>query len=438
MIFATTTYPLRRFFGPSNTGINARTAACATMPPSQDRYEVSLDLVTIAGTEYTMQANLTQYEDVAELEDDILCFLPTVSDLDVFGCELDLLDLHTQQPLPEAFRTALLQRPQLQIVVRPCMVDGHSIWQFQEDGKESYPKAVRVPVNPRGEIADRAFYAAPSLRHVEVAMGIQHVGIAAWQSCQLLQIVKLPPSVISLAEGTFQGCYVLREVAAPGCVQYSRRVFAECCSLGRVGVSHETEDSNVLAPGAQLGKYAFESCLTLTTITFDVDHTNKPRALPEGAFCGAGIEQLCLPSDFHNIGPRACENCKRLVEVNLMGTEITALLYSTFAHCVALHCIWLPPRLTQIGKEVFLNCVMLQEVVIPTELSDIGNRAFCGCEQLQRFTPLDWGDIEQWAQAEHNAFFMCDKFEKPRWVELLSADGPDSDAFDEELYQEYS
>ena len=85
----------------------------------------------------------------------------------------------------------------------------------------------------------------------------------------------------------------------------------------------------------------------------------------------------------------------------------------------------------------FLNCVALQEVVIPTELRDIGNRAFCGCEQLQRFTPLDWGDIEQWVQAEHNAFFMCDKFEKPQWVELLPAEGPDSDAFDEELYHEY-
>ena len=143
-----------------------------------------------------------------------------------------------------------------------------SNWQFQEDGKESYPKAVRVPANPRGEIADRAFNAAPSLRHVEVAMCIQHAGFAAWQSCQQLQIVKLPPSVISLAEGTFQGCYVLREVAAPGCVQCSRRVFAECCSLGRVGVSHETDDSNVLAPGAQLDKYVFESCLTLTTTTF--------------------------------------------------------------------------------------------------------------------------------------------------------------------------
>ena len=199
IVFAMAIYPVSQLFGSSRSSKHARTTACATMPTHQDRYEVSLELVTIAGTEYAMQADLSHYEDVAELEDDILCFLPTVSDLDVFGCELELLGLHTQQPLPEAFRTVLLQRPQLQIVVRPCMVDGHSIWQFQEDGKESYPKAVRVPANPRGEIADRAFYAAPSLQHVEVATGIQHVGIAAWQSCQQLQIVKLPPSVISLA-----------------------------------------------------------------------------------------------------------------------------------------------------------------------------------------------------------------------------------------------
>ena len=140
--------------------------------------------------------------------------------LDVFGCELELLNLQNQQPLPEAFRTVLLQRPQLQIVVRLCMVDGHSIWQFQDDGKESYPKAVRVPSNPRGAVPDRAFYAAPSLRHVEVTTGIRHVGAAAWQACQQQQIVKLPPSVISLAEGAFLGCYVLREVVAPGCIRF--------------------------------------------------------------------------------------------------------------------------------------------------------------------------------------------------------------------------
>ena len=56
-------------------------------------------------TETSMRSHLSHYEDVAELEDDILCFLPTVSDLDVFSCELELLDLREQQPLSEAFRT---------------------------------------------------------------------------------------------------------------------------------------------------------------------------------------------------------------------------------------------------------------------------------------------------------------------------------------------
>ena len=91
-----------QLFGSSKSCKHARTTAFATMPPHQDRYEVSLKLVTIAGTEYAMQADLSHNEDVAELEDDILCFLPTASDLDVFGCELDLLDPHTRQPLSES------------------------------------------------------------------------------------------------------------------------------------------------------------------------------------------------------------------------------------------------------------------------------------------------------------------------------------------------
>ena len=84
------------------------------MPLDQDQYAVSIHLVTMAGNEYTMQANLTHYEDITQLEDDILGFLPTVSDIDVFGCEVDLLELDTQLPLSEAFHTVLLQQKKLQ------------------------------------------------------------------------------------------------------------------------------------------------------------------------------------------------------------------------------------------------------------------------------------------------------------------------------------
>ena len=45
--------------------------------------------------------------------------------------------------------------------------------------------------------------------------------------------------------------------------------------------------------------------------------------------------------------------------------------------------------------------------------------------------------IDRIVQAEHNAFLMCDNFEKPPWVELLPTEGPDSDAFDEEFHTEF-
>ena len=41
------------------------------VPTEQDQYEVCIDLVTMAGTEYTMQTNITHYEDMLQLEDDI-------------------------------------------------------------------------------------------------------------------------------------------------------------------------------------------------------------------------------------------------------------------------------------------------------------------------------------------------------------------------------
>ena len=56
-------------------------------------------LATLAGNEYHIPANLAHYEDLSQLKDDIVGFLPTVSDLEVFGCELDLIVSDTRLPL---------------------------------------------------------------------------------------------------------------------------------------------------------------------------------------------------------------------------------------------------------------------------------------------------------------------------------------------------
>ena len=97
------------------------------------------------------------------------------------------------------------------------------------DEEKATLKAMRVPVNPRREIADRAFYAAPMLRHVEIAAGTQHVGFAAWQSCQQLQIVKLPPLSPKLRRWSFPRLLC----PSGGCPGLHRPQLFEFCFCGQ-------------------------------------------------------------------------------------------------------------------------------------------------------------------------------------------------------------
>lgn len=76
------------------------------MLPDPDPTHTYIHLVTLAGTEHAMQVNLAQYETLAQLEDDILEFLPTVTDIDAFGCQVDLIEPDTQLPLDETFRSS--------------------------------------------------------------------------------------------------------------------------------------------------------------------------------------------------------------------------------------------------------------------------------------------------------------------------------------------
>ena len=132
----------------------------------------------------------------------------------------------------------------------------------------------------------------------------------------------------------------------------------------------------------------------------------------------------------------ACENCTWLVEVNLQSTAETELPASVFAHCVAMTCILLPPRLTRIGCEAFGWRIALKEVRIPAELQYIGNRAYWGCKLLKCLTASSSKDASRLVQAEHNAFGSCDNFEKASWIELLPFEELDSDALDEEIHTE--
>ena len=97
----------------------------------------------------------------------------------------------------------------------------------------------------------------------------------------------------------------LTQAVAPGCVNFGRRAFAECCSLRYIGVNEG--ETNELAPGAQISPYVFESCITLSQVDFaqiapparetsGQSGPSVPRGMPEGSLCGSGIEYLKLPA----------------------------------------------------------------------------------------------------------------------------------------------
>ena len=79
----------------------------AFTPYGQEPHAIVIVLATLAGNEYHMSANLAHYEDLSQLEEDIASFLPTVSDLEVFGCDLDLIEPDTQLRLQDPIHSTL-------------------------------------------------------------------------------------------------------------------------------------------------------------------------------------------------------------------------------------------------------------------------------------------------------------------------------------------
>ena len=271
--------------------------------------------------------------------------LPTVSQIATFGCELDFVHPSTQKLLKDPIWDTLRLCTRFNLVVRNCFVSMEHKRQLQETSDRVCPRAIIIPAIATGTVPDNAFYSVPRVGRVLVETGIHTIGAAAWQSCHQLQLVRLPATVVCIKEGTFQGCYALTQVVAPGRLSFGRRAFAECCSLRYIGA--DEGETNELAPGVQISPYVFESCLALSQVDFaqTIQTVTEARTqlgsaltrgIPEGSFSSSGVEYLKFPSDFNFLGPLACENCKQLAFVDLSSTLIDAIWGSTFSHCVNL------------------------------------------------------------------------------------------------------
>ena len=111
-------------------------------------------------------------------------FLPTVTALDMFSCEVDLIHPDTQEPLRDPIRDTLCKHTHYNLVVRQCMEVCHTKRHFQSGACPRCPIAVLVPTNVSGampgrhpcplrvcELSRTNSYRAPSGRKPSITIG---------------------------------------------------------------------------------------------------------------------------------------------------------------------------------------------------------------------------------------------------------------------------
>ena len=111
-----------------------------------------------------------------DLEDQVMDYLVSVTDLKVFGCSIDFLQTATQTYLEDPIWDKLQQSMEYTIVFRDSSVILPS--QEQLEGCPIYhgPLAVHVPMNPEEIVPEGAFAGVPRLRRVSVESGIRLIG----------------------------------------------------------------------------------------------------------------------------------------------------------------------------------------------------------------------------------------------------------------------
>ena len=357
------------------------TSMISTPPEKEPVMEYSLMLTTLSGETFQVSLSVAKFDRFEDLEDQVMDYLVSVTDLKVFGCFIDFLQTATQTYLEDPIWDKLQQGMEYTIVFRNCSVILPSQAELEDCPNHHIPLAVHVPMNPERSVPEGAFAGVPRLRHASVESGIRFIEAEAWQNCRQLRIVKLPATVVGISDNVFRDCKLLNSVVAPGCLDFGYKAFAECCSLQWVYASEGI--ANVFNSEAKLGQYLFQGCINLAEVT--LSELPSPREsvlqarvseLTPGCLSSTGITALALPMHFVTLGAHACDSCRLLKSIDLCNTHVEEIPEFAFVHCTSLREVLLPTTLHTIRVKAFMNCAALVELAIPPSLRYIGSRAF--------------------------------------------------------------
>lgn len=229
------------------------------------------------------------------------------------------------------------------------------------------------------EIGDNAFSGCISLKSVRFPNTMRQIGNWTFYGCRQLETINIPASVIHIGKGLLSGCnriknvaldvsnekychighYIIEKNEKTIVVGYGGGTIVtpdNICKIGEGAFSKNTNIESVQTSAKTIGKWAFEGCSNMTTLSL-----------------GTGVEE---------IKEWAFQDCKNLIEFSF------------------------PATLTRIGEEAFRGCTSLKRVSFPHHLEYIGEGAFYACTSLEAIcydgTFEEWNTIEKGSEWDLN------------------------------------
>ena len=170
----------------------------------------------------------------------------------------------------------------------------------------------------------RESFLASGIVHIDFSGGssLNNIGQSAFQHCEKLTQVSLPPGMVQISSYAFHGCLALRSVS---------------------GLSNSKL--------ATIGDWAFYGCTSLQDIT-----TNTLlKEIGESAFAQCGMHRVDMSQCTSlNFSDRVFMKCEKLAEVLL--PNIAVLSSELFSGCSSLASITIPPTVAVIGHGCFHGC----------------------------------------------------------------------------------
>lgn len=205
-------------------------------------------------------------------------------------------------------------------------------------------------------------------------------------------VIKLTPTSGRFSIfGTANGTHLLKKVSSLSASVshvYSNAVqkveLGSNVTLGKYAFEHCQLIASITIPNSvtTIDTYAFQNCYSLSSITIPSDVTSVSASMCQSCY---SLSSIAIPSDVTSVSANAYQDCYALTSITIPN-GVTSIGAYAFSGCYALTSVTIPSGVTSIGTYAFQNCQSLASVNVPSGITSVSTNAFRNCYSLTSIT----------------------------------------------------